>query len=192
VRDVFGLLRINTPKALELLKEIVDENPKDVGALCFYADILKEATKFDEAEAVYQQILTLDPTNIQALMAMAGLFYIQDKTDEADKYVLAAEKTGKVSYNNYGDLGFALIVAGKDKEAAKYYEKSVALQPNGHDFYNLACAYAKSGDKNSAFKALENCLKYGYGSKDLFEHDADLKSLRNDSRFKEILSKIKS
>jgi hypothetical protein len=102
----------------------------------------------------------------------------------------AKANTGKRTVT-YGDLSFALLVAGKDNEAAKYYEKAVAPQPNGHDFYNLACANAKYGDKDRAFAALDNSLKYGYGSKQLFENDADLTSLKTDDRFKKLLMKDK-
>ena len=50
MRDVFGLLRINTPKALELLKSIVQEHPNDIITLSFYGDLLGQSGKPDEAE----------------------------------------------------------------------------------------------------------------------------------------------
>jgi len=191
MRDVFGLLRINTPKALELLKSIVQGHPNEINTLSFYGDLLGQSGKPDEAESVYQKILALEPKNTHALIKMAALFYAKDKAADAEKYVSDAVNTGNMTFNSYGDLAFALLVAGRDKEAAMYYEKAVALQPNGHDYYNLGCAYAKYGDKDRAFAALDKSLEYGYASKQLYENDTDLISLRSDERFKALLKKIK-
>jgi len=191
IRDVFGLLRINTPKALELLKSITEEHPNDVRVLTFYADVLRESRKTDEAETVYKKILIKQPANTQVLVAMAGLLYTKDKTVEAEKYVSDAVNTGRMTADSYGNLGFMLLVAGKDKDAAKYYEKAVNLQPNGHDFYNLACAYAKYGEKDRAFAALNKSLEYGYTSKHQIENDADFTLIKSDERFKQLLSSLK-
>jgi tetratricopeptide (TPR) repeat protein len=191
MRDVFGLLRINTPKALELLKSIAEEHPDDLRILLFYGDVLRESGKPDEAETLYKKILIIEPGNTRALVAMAALLYIKDKNVEAEKYVSDAVSSGKMTSNTYGDLGFTLLVAGKDKEAAKFYQKAVEMQPNAHDFYNLACAYAKYGEKELAFAALNRSFEYGYGSKQLIENDTDLTSLRSDSRFAELLTKVK-
>ena len=191
MRDVFGLLRMNQPKAMELLKSITEEHPNDMKALSFYADVLRESGKTDEAEAVYKKVLTRQPGNMQVLVAMAGLLYTKDKTTEAEKYVSDAEKTGKMTPDYYGNLGFMLIVAGKNKEAATFYAKAVALRPNGHDFYNLACAYAKYGEKDKAFAALNKALEYGDTSKQQIENDADFNGIRSDERFKQLLSSLK-
>ena len=191
LRDVFGLLRMNPSKGLELLKNVVDEHPDNMRLLSFYADVLRENGKSDEAEVVFKKVLAKDPKDTRTLISLAAISYAKDKTEEAEKYVSAAEQSGKLTSNNYGNLGFFLLVAGKDKEAAHYYEKAVALLPNGFDFYNLACAYAKYGEKDQAFTALAKSLELGYGSKQQIESDNDFTSLRTDDRYKQLLEKIK-
>ena len=191
LRDVFGLLRMNSPKAPELLKTIVDEHPDNMRLLSFYGDVLRQNGKTDEAEAVYKKVLAKNPHDIRILISMAAISYSKDHKEEAEKYVKAAEQSEKFSSNNYSNLGFFLLVAGKDKEAAYYYEKAIAKRPNGFDFYNLACAYAKYGDKDKAFDALNKSLEYGYGSKQQIENDNDFTSIRTDNRYKQLIEKIK-
>jgi tetratricopeptide (TPR) repeat protein len=190
-RDVLGSIQMNRPKAMKLLKELSAEHPDDVNTLTFYADALSEAKNTNEAKPIYQKVLRLQPDNVQALMNLAVLSYIQNNPTEAESYISTAVNSGKMTFNSYSHLGFLLLVANKNKEAAMYYEKVVALQPHSNHFYNLACAYAKDGILDKALLALENTIKYGGGSKQQWENDPDLDSLKKDDRYKAILNRIK-
>ncbi len=145
----------------------------------------------DEAESVYQKILSLDPSSIRALIPMAVLSYTKNKTAEAESYLSKAVNSGSMTRNAYAQLGFSLLVANKNKEAAIYYEKALAIEPRNIDFYNLACAYAKMNDSEKALKALDNSLKNGYGSKQQIESDPDFDLIRSDEGFKKLVSSIK-
>lgn len=191
LRDALGLLRMNSPKGIELLKTIVAEHPGDNKLLAFYAGVLRDNDKMDEAEEIYKRILQADPNNTSALVALAGMCYVKNKNEEAERYVTTAEQSGQLTANHYGNLGFMLLAAGKNKEAAYYYEKAVALRPNGFDFYKLGSAYAKEGEKDKAFAALNKSLEYQYGSKGQIENDKNLASLRSDSRYQQLIQKIK-
>jgi tetratricopeptide (TPR) repeat protein len=50
-------------------------------------------------------------------------------------------------------------------------------------FYNLACAYATTGDKDHAFLALLAAKRAGFADRDQMTKDPDLASLRGDKRF---------
>jgi hypothetical protein len=50
-------------------------------------------------------------------------------------------------------------------------------------FYNLACAYALRGDKESALKALLGAKRAGFADRDQMAQDPDLATLRDDPRF---------
>ncbi len=173
------------------MQSIIDNHPDDVQLLSLYANISRESGKTEQAITVYQKILKLNPENTDALIQMAAIAYLKNNSTEAENYVATVEKSGKMDANACGDLAFLLLVADKNQEAAKYYEKAVALKPNGHDFYNLGCAYAKYGEKEKAFAAIDKSLELGYASKQLIENDTDLVSLRNDERFKTIVEKAK-
>jgi len=189
-RDVFGLLQMNKPKALALLKTIVDENPNDVQALKVYADVLSDNNDLAGAETAFKKVLVLNPKDPGTTINLAGLAYKQNRPEEAEKYIADVVNSGNMNRDLYTNIAFTLLVAGKDKESAMYYEKALAMEPRGIDYYNLACAYAKINDPGKALKALDNSLKYGYGSKQQIESDPDFKLIRSDNDYKAFMDKI--
>ena len=189
-RDVLGLLQMNRPKALALLKTIVDENPKDIHALKVYADVLGDNNDLSGAEVAFKKVLALDPKDAGTMISLAGLAYRQNKPAEAEKYIADVVNSGNMNRDLYANIAFTLLVAGKDKESAVYYEKALAMEPRGVDYYNLACAYAKVNDAGKAMKALDNSLKYGYGSRQQIESDPDFKLIRSDSGYKTLMEKL--
>lgn len=190
-RDVLGLQQMNQAKAIEILKTIIDENPKDTRALAMYASFMQHSEKFVEAEAALKKILVLKPNDPETMISLAGLAYRQNHVAEGDGYVATVERSGKITRDQYANLAFNLLVADKNKEAAAYYQKAIALAPRAIDYYNLGCAYAKTNDSNNALNALEQSVRLGYNSRQQFENDPDLTSLRSDGRFKELLGKLR-
>jgi predicted Zn-dependent protease len=181
---------MNKPKALELLKTIIDENPTDIQALKVYGDVLSDNNDLSGAESAFKKALALDPKDAGTMINLAGLAYKQNKPAEAEKYIADVVNSGKMNRDLYTNIGFTLLVAGKDKESAVYYEKALAMEPRGIDYYNLACAYAKVNDAAEALKALDNALKYGYGSKQQIESDPDFKLIRSDDSYKTFMEKL--
>ncbi len=121
---------------------------------------------------------------------MANIAYGENKDEEGKAYIMAAEKTGLMKAGNYGGIGYNFLVQNRNELAAKYYEKAIALQPNGHDYYNLACAYAKSNEKEKALNALAKSISIGNTSKSQIDNDTDFDSIRSDERFKKLLEKL--
>ena len=190
-REVIGAMQMNRPKAVSLLSALAQENPKDINVLKFYGDVLRESKKTDEAVKYYNQVLAIQPDNVEVMIKMAAVSYAQNKPDEAEGYINKAVETGKMSQNDYSQLGLALLIAEKNHEAAVYYEKAISYGPRGVDYYNLGCAYAKVNDKDKAFPALEKAATLGYDSKTQYENDGDLNLIRSDSRYKALLEKLK-
>lgn len=189
-RDVLGLLQMNRPKALELLKTIIKDNPNDVQALKVYADVLGDDNDLAGAEAAFKKVLAIDPKDDNVKIQLAGLAYRQNKPAEAEQYIAEVVNSGEMSRDMYSNLGFNLLVAGKDKEAAGYYEKALAISPLGVDYYNLACAYAKTNDADKALKALNAALQNGYGTKQQIEADPDFNLIRPDENYKALIKKL--
>lgn len=186
-REALSVLRTDPQKAITLLQALMEEYPGDIRTLSFYASALADAKRAGEAEVMYKKILTLQPKNIIALLSLANLAYEQNRTEEGEQYLIIAENTGLMTAGNYGGVGYNFLVQGRDQEAAKYYEKAVAIEPNGHDYYNLACAYAKINNKDKAFDALEKSIRLDYGSKSQLQNDKDFDTVRSDERFSRML-----
>ena len=93
------------------------------------------------------------------LTSLAVLSYLQNKDTAGDSYILRAMKTGAMKRDNFATLGFYLLAANKNKEAAYYYEKAIAISPDSFDSYYLASAYAKLNDIEKAISALVLLLR---------------------------------
>lgn len=189
-REVMAMMGLDREKAFPLLTSLAAEYPEDAPTLAFYAGELTRYKKFDEAEKVYKKVLSLEPGHVHAIGGLATLYYGQDKPAEAEALISKAAKSGLMTQNAYTSLAFSLLVIGKDEAAAKYYEKVVAMRPSGIDYYNLACAYAKSNHTDEALNALKNAVRLGYKSRSQYDHDPDLNSIRADKRFLDLLKEL--
>jgi len=56
--------------------------------------------------------------------------------------------------------------------------------------YAVASVYALEGERDEAFEWLERSIALGNENKPLFEHDPNLVSVREDSRFGELMRRI--
>jgi tetratricopeptide (TPR) repeat protein len=130
-------------------------------------------------------------------------------SDESEKLKSAAEFFNNKQYekaidiykeilnDNPGDrlawyqLGAAYYTIGQYDSAIAAY-KHIAKYGNPTVLYNLACAYSKANKKDEALNALREAVDKGFSQYSLMKKDPDLKNIRNDSRFNDILVSIKS
>jgi tetratricopeptide (TPR) repeat protein len=91
------------------------------------------------------------------------------------------------------NLGVVLWQKGETDEAIKELREAIRLQPDAAEaHYNLACCYALQGKKEVALKSLAQAVDKGFDEWPHMEKDEDLKSLRDDSGFKELAEKVKA
>lgn len=88
---------------------------------------------------------------------------------------------GRVWYR----LGYSLHSMGKYEGAARAFQRSVEIGSNPLVMYNLACAYARLGEKDKAFEWLNKSLTLGFVAPQLGT-DPDLEGLHSDARFAEV------
>ena len=85
------------------------------------------------------------------------------------------------AYTKVGQYGKGLEI---DKRLA------VLLPEDPTVFYNLACSHSLTGEIDDAFAALEKAIKLGYRDFYHLDNDPDLFSLRDDGRYKQMISDI--
>jgi tetratricopeptide (TPR) repeat protein len=84
-------------------------------------------------------------------------------------------------------LGVARFSLQQFEPAIAAFQKNVAISKNPNVMYNMACAYARLGQKDKALEWLDKAVN---NKTPLFVNmatDPDLVSLRDDARFKELL-----
>lgn len=92
--------------------------------------------------------------------------------------------------SKYVQLGSQLYREKKYKESAKNYELAIKEEPNGIDYYNMACSYALDNNADKAFEALNKAVDFGFFRKDQYENDTDLTALKADARWKTLSAKL--
>jgi len=89
-------------------------------------------------------------------------------------------------------LGTSQIYLRQLPEAIKNLEQAIKVGGGAAlDFYNLACAFALSGEKEKALDNLEKAINAGFTDRQQYETDSDLDSLRQTERFKELLKRLR-
>ncbi|HHT9119946.1 MAG TPA: TPR end-of-group domain-containing protein [Candidatus Hypogeohydataceae bacterium YC41] len=97
---------------------------------------------------------------------------------------------------NYVDclmyLGNLCTASGRYEKGLKLDQRLVKLKPEDPvAHYNLACSYALLNNVDDAFKALQRAVTLGYKDLEHMQRDGDLDNLRKDSRYKELVEKVK-
>jgi Flp pilus assembly protein TadD len=89
-------------------------------------------------------------------------------------------------------LGNLYTQNGRIKEGLRMDLKHVKVEPkNPFAHYNLACSHALSKHKDRAFESLEKAIDLGYRDAEWMEQDPDLKSLKQDKHFRELIKRLK-
>ncbi|MCI0663833.1 MAG: hypothetical protein L0220_22455 [Acidobacteria bacterium] len=119
-----------------------------------------------------------------------GHYFAQEWADAAAAYQqLVSEKPNDALA--WHRLGTSRIFLKQFIEAIKNLEQAIKVGGSGPlDFYNLACAFALTGEKEKALDNLEKAINGGFTDRQQYENDSDLNSLRENERFKELLKRL--
>jgi serine/threonine protein kinase/tetratricopeptide (TPR) repeat protein len=193
-------------------RKAIELNPRYVTAHQWYGLFLGGMGRFDEAEAEMQKALDLDPVSAPVYADYGKVLYLAHRYPEAlekydkaydinasfgamqferelvyeqlgrlDDWVASREKRGQIddegrdAFRREGFKGFWTVD----------YQRAIKTQR--HKGYNLAALFARMGDNNRAFEALEYTMsKRNHALTDL-KVDPLFEPLRSDPRFDELL-----
>ena len=152
-------------------------------------DRVKEATE------LFQKVIEL---NQDFFSAYSDLIVCFDRLGDEAKIKEALQKSIEM-FPRYlslhpddarAHMHFAINLAraGRIGEAKARAARAIELSPNDPlMFYNAACFYAEAGDKRQALDSLKNAISAGYGFYEWIKRDPDLKSLREDPEYIEMM-----
>src|SRR5665811_2016675 len=124
---------VDQAKLAALMKKI-SANPKDVASLQGIGDLYFAAADYKSAATWEQKILTVDPKNQVALVALGAAQFNQGNSAEAKKAWLVAAALYPNSAEVHYDLGF-LYFSQTPPDTAKMtaeWQKVVAIDPNSN------------------------------------------------------------
>ncbi|HEY0751663.1 MAG TPA: tetratricopeptide repeat protein, partial [Chitinophagaceae bacterium] len=89
-------------------------------------------------------------------------------------------------------LAYKLLKQKEFDEAEKHFLKAMDFaKEDPWTSYNLSCLYALWNKKDQALKHFEDALNKGFDDFDHISKDTDIDSIRNESRFKQLIQKFR-
>lgn len=123
----------NRELAMNVVGQYLEKYPSDGSALFAYSQLALRATKFDIAESAVEELLTLKPNWVQAIVLKSRILRATNR-DEAAKQFLKKEiaKQGKDSELRIA-YGRILVDAEQLEEAYTQFQKVLKLEPENSD-----------------------------------------------------------
>jgi Flp pilus assembly protein TadD len=144
--------------AVHPLLELSVQRPNDAEVRTLLATAYREQGLFEQAAASYQEAIRLDPRNAKAYGGRGILREISgDSTDAALDDFRAAIRLNprEAAYSN--NLGFALCVRGRYKEAAAALQEGLRYDPLSRRMRNnLGFIYGKLGQYDRARREFQH------------------------------------
>jgi TolB-like protein/Flp pilus assembly protein TadD len=149
---------------------------------------------FEKALELFRRVIELKPSFYVAYLDAKQALFNLGRTDEVRKMVgKIMEIMPNYLLQNPDDararLFFAieLVDAGRHDEAVTEAHAALELAPNDSlMLYNLACLYARLGDKPKAIATLREAVAAGVTNFQWWQHDPDLNILRDEPEFQEM------
>ena len=166
----------NHHDALDILKEVIELNPKSVQAYMLMARAYTALGNTELAEKSYQHVLTLVPKNLEAKIQLAGVYSMSKKTGRAidlleeiivegaeTKYAVAAEKAlASISGSSLSNkAGFEQL---DEKEKAEVIEEflldRISRNPEDVDaHFRLAQFLMQKKRKEESYEAISRAAE---------------------------------
>ena len=118
-----------------------------------------EAGRLQEAEAIYQEMLEIQPDNPALLYLLGRVAFQQGNSSTAVDYISKAISMNGSNASFHNDLGTVLTTQGKLEEAIASYHRAIAIKPdyaNAH--YNLGNALSAQGKPDAAITSYRQTI----------------------------------
>jgi eukaryotic-like serine/threonine-protein kinase len=191
------------------------EHPDTLAVELNLANTLDSGGRYPEAETLYRQILAtqrrlIGPEHADTLTTWHNLGNTLRKegrlaeAESTQRAVLDARRKALGAENpetlrTQGELGATLYAEHKNEEARSLLSARVEAigRTQGPDaiagaWYDYACSAATGGQRDEALALLRQAIDHGYTDAQSMENDRDLKLLRGDPRFTELMTSARN
>jgi|Deesub1362B_J571_1020462.scaffolds.fasta_scaffold14584_1 tetratricopeptide (TPR) repeat protein len=137
-------------EATQVLKEGVEQLPRETRIVENYADLLEETGNFDEAKAVLLSGLAINPSSADLHFRLGEYCWRHESLDEAEKHLSLAIRHHNFPSDNFLPDAFKLIARvryelGKKKEAEEALSVAIQLRPSDMDLMALHTLLQQAG-----------------------------------------------
>ncbi len=153
-------------------KAIGKEKPEVVD---LRAQALVDQEKYEEAAAIYQQLIDQDKTNDRYYFLLGEVYYEGKRFTDAEAAFRKAIELNENNVDAYNNLGYMFAENNMHlDEAQKLIEKALELRPNaGYIIDSLGWVYFQKGDVEKALELLEKAMSLSKDDPVMFDHLGD-------------------
>ncbi len=146
--------------SIRIYEGLLEETPKDPAVLIGYAAALQKSGRDDEAIATYEDLLSLEPDNIDAHINMLGLIGNRYPAVALQRLKALDGKSNEFNPALVGQIAFVQAKLGRYKPALKSYALIASREPeNALHFLNMAIVADRAGLQKEAVEYYEQALE---------------------------------
>lgn len=187
----------NYDEAEKEFKEAIRLNPNSFITYYLYGRTCFARGQIEKSAEMFQKASEVNREDFQSVLLLAQSLRMLGK-DEAKEITLEGIKRARKQLElNPSDRRVlsltpsSLFEIGEKEEAFQWMMKGLELYPEDAGvLINGVCLYAKDNNKEKALDLLEIAVGKGFGKKDWIEHDPDYDNLRDEPRFRALMSKL--
>lgn len=191
-----ALLQKNHAEAEREFQAAIRLNSRLFEAYYFYARSCVDQGKLEQAAELFEKAAAVQPEDYQASVILGWIYQKLGRTADQVRTLRRGLAAAKQQLELYPDdnrarylAAGAMIVLGDKEEGLEWLRLALEAEPEEPSvLYNAACSYANVGEREKALDCLEKALARGWGDPDWIRQDEDLAPLRNEPRFRKLLS----
>ena len=146
--------------AEQLLKRVVEKDPKHKTVRRNLGFVLTQQRKFDEAIAVLREQTKINPFEDYAYNLLGRVYWNQQDYANAEESFRKQIEVSPLDQIAHANLGEMLVDARKYKEAIPELERALSLTPDRESLHvSIGRAYLALGETPKAIAAFEEALK---------------------------------
>jgi len=140
------------------LKEVLAKIPDQPVVHFNLGHVYRQKKDYASAEAEFRKVTELEPTKPEAFVAMAALYEVQGKGQEAVAFLQGSAGAFEQNAKYQTALGATAMNQGMEKDAEAAFEKAVALDPSNAELQYFLATLALN--RNEVPNAIAHLEKY--------------------------------
>ncbi len=139
-----------------------------------------------------RSILKVAPRSVKGHWLMGNaLFALRNYDGACQSYELAIRHNPTAAKFLLAFVGLCFQRLGLYNRALRSYEDGLRLNPGAKEIhYGLACTYSLMNEPGRALPHLEQAARQGYVDRAYIEKDGDLDNIRNEPKFRDLVSRL--
>jgi tetratricopeptide (TPR) repeat protein len=176
----------NLDQAIKLSEQVSALDPLRSNSYLALGQILYTAGRYDEASAMMHKALELNPQAAFAHDFLGKIYIAEGKPQQA----LAEIEKEPVDWEKLADRAFVYHALNREQDSNAALADLIAKHDTD-SAYQIAQVYAFRGDSDKSFEWLERAYRQRDPGLPAIKIDPLLKNLRRDSRYSQLLHKMR-